>query len=152
VSAELMFNVGRDLDLERFLRLRRVALRHWRAFTDALLNEVQEIYAADGSQVVFQLQLTCAVGGYSYLATPAVFAAAAQSRRGVFVAVWGHLRLPSHRLGLCDDLESRREAAFEDVGGHLCAAHLDHIRQRSRVHRLERLGTRRLAVHSELNR
>ncbi|PVZ09358.1 hypothetical protein [Actinomycetospora cinnamomea] len=59
VPADVAFQVGLpgDLDLATFLIGRRGALRHRRAFTDALLDEIREIHAADGSEVVFQLEI-----------------------------------------------------------------------------------------------
>jgi hypothetical protein len=57
--ADSTFQVGLpgDLDLAAFLLGWRGALVRRRAFADALLDEIREIYAADGSEVVFQLEV-----------------------------------------------------------------------------------------------
>lgn len=59
VPADLTYQVGLpgDLDLATFLMGRRGGLVHRRAFTDALLSEIEQIYSVDGSEVVFQLEL-----------------------------------------------------------------------------------------------
>jgi hypothetical protein len=109
VPADLRFQVGLpgDLDLATFLMGRRGGLVHRRAFTDALLSEIEDIHSADGSEVVFQLEIPLEL----------VLVAMAPGRLRPVVARW-------LAAGITE--LARRAPVGARFGLHLCLGDLQH--------------------------